>query len=555
MTARSGPGLAPRHRARPARTQPAYLAWVVPGVLALVLGLAGLGAPMLWRDELATWSAATRTPSQLWGMLHNTDAVLGPYYFGMHLWMAVFGQSASAMRLPSVLAMTAATIVVAVTGRRLGGTTAGLLGGLIFAIIPSVSRYAQEARPYAFATLFAALATLLLLRAMERPSWLRWGLYAVAVGAAGAANLVALSLLAGHIVIVGVACLRTGRIGEGTEGRVLGGGRPEPIDGQPLALAGWFCLSAAVGVILDAPLVIEGHSQSLSQIGHQPIPRAGDLIGLSGGLWPELFSSTPVAAVVILLALASVVCAVDARRRVAAAGILACAILPIVAVWVISIGPDSYWTFRYMLFTIPAWALAAGFGVAAIAGRLSALRPARVSSRLGFAVVATALVAVTVAAGAHDQREIRQYEAHNAWAFPEMMSNGEPVNYPAAAAVVAANERPGDAIIYQSSDLNHYEVDAAVAYYLRGKQLPAAVFQARTPVQADSLQAVQCGNPSLCITGTPRIWVVYIDHLTRNPVNPFSAIPKAQASYLTTLGYHTKHLWKATGITVALLTV
>jgi mannosyltransferase len=557
LTARSAPGLARGRPAQSARTPLRYLTWAVPGVLTLALGLLDLGVPMLWRDELATWSAATRTPSQLWGMLHNTDAVLGPYYFGMHLWMGVFGQSAVAMRLPSVFAMTAAAVAVALTGKRLGGTAVGLLGGLVFAVIPSVSRYAQEARPYAFATLFAALATLLLLRAMERPNWLRWALYAVAIGAAGAANLVALCILAGHIVIVGVDfSQRTVRIGgEGDAGRTLPGGRPEPIEGQPLALVGWFCISAAIGIVLDAPIVIEGHSQTAYQLGQQPVPHVADLFRPTGGLWAELFSSTPVSLLVVLLALTAVVWTAGARRRVTALYILACAVLPILAVWVISQGPNSYWTYRYMLFTVPAWALAAGFGIATIAERLSEARPAAISRRLFSAVVATAIVALTVVAGAHDQWEIRQYEAHNAWAFPVQMANGEPVNYPAAAAVIAENARPGDAIIYQSSDANHYEVNAAIAYYLRGKPPPTPVFQAETPVAADNLQAEQCEDPSLCITGTPRIWVVYVDHLAPNPSNPFSALPGAQASYLTILGYQTKFLWQATGITVALLTV
>jgi mannosyltransferase len=555
-TTHSAPDLTRGHGAASAPGPLRFLIWAIPGALTLVLGLLDLGVPMLWRDELATWSAATRTPSQLWGMLHNTDAVLGPYYFGLHLWMAVFGQSAVAMRLPSVFAMAAAAVAVTLTGKRLGGTAVGFLGGLIFAVIPSVSRYAQEARPYAFATLFAALATLLLLRAMERPSWLRWALYAVAIGAAGAANLVALCILVGHIVIVLVDFgQRTVRIGgEGDEGRTLPGGRPEPIEGQPLALVGWFCISAAVGIILDAPIVIEGHSQTAYQIGAQPVPHLSDLFQPSG-LWAELFTSTPVALLVILLTLTAVAWAAGARRRVAAVYVLACAVLPILAVWVISQGPNSYWTYRYMLFTVPAWALGAGFGIATIAERLSEARPAAISRRTFSAVVATAIVALTVVAGAHDQWEIRQYEAHNAWAFPVQMANGEPVNYPAAAAVIAQNARPGDAIIYQSGDANHYEVDAAIAYYMRGKPLPTPVFQAQTPVQADNLQAEQCVDPSLCITGTPRVWVVYVDHLTANPANPFSAIPGPQASYLTILGYQTKLLWQATGITVALLTV
>jgi mannosyltransferase len=276
---------------------------------------------------------------------------------------------------------------------------------------------------------------------------------------------------------------------------------------------------------------------------------------VSGGLWPELFASTPVALLVILLALTSVAWAAGARRRVAAVGILGCAILPILANWVISQGPDSYWTYRYMLFTIPAWALAAGFGTATIAERLAEARPKAISRGVFSAGVAAAIVALTIAAGVHDQSQIRTYEAHNAWAFPVQMPNGEPVDYPAAAAVIAKYARPGDAIIYQSSDANHYEVNAAIAYYMRGKKLPATLFEAANPVQANSLQANQCVDPSLCITGTPRVWVVYVDHLAYNSYNPFSAIPGPQGSYLTVLGYQTRLLWQATGITVALLTV
>jgi mannosyltransferase len=550
-------------RASAGRPRLTWLAWAVPTVVTAALGLYQINVPILWRDELATWSAASRTLPQLWAMVHNVDAVLGLYYLGLHLWMAVFGDSAAAMRLPSLLAMTGAAAVVALTGKRLGGIRVGLISGLIFAVIPSVSRYAQEARPYAFATLFAALATLLLLRAMERPTWLRWGCYTLALAAAGASNLVALCVLAAHAAIVAVDfCQRTVRIGDDDVpggGRILPGGRPEPVPGRPLALLGSFVLAAIVGVILDAPVVIEGHSQSASQIGQQPVPHVVALFGVIGGLWPELFASTPVALAVILLALASVVTLTGARQRVLAWYALAGGILPIVAVWFISQGPDSYWTFRYMLFTVPAWAVAAGLGVAGTAERAARLRlrlPRFARAwRPGYAAVATALVVVVAAFGAHDQLEVRKPLAHNLWAFPVPMVNGEPVDYQGAAAVIAANQRPGDAIAYMVSDANHYEVDTAIAYYLRGKPMPKTVFQAETPAQADTLQPVECIDPSSCLTGTPRIWVVYIDRLAGNPLRPFSALPGNESGYLEVLGYQTQALYQEDGITVALLTV
>ena len=62
----------------------AYLTWAVPAVVTAALGLFEVGVPQLWRDELASWSAASRTLPQLWAMLHNIDAVLGIYYFGLH---------------------------------------------------------------------------------------------------------------------------------------------------------------------------------------------------------------------------------------------------------------------------------------------------------------------------------------------------------------------------------------------------------------------------------------------------------------------------------------
>lgn len=556
ITARPASDVAAPEHATPRRPVVACLTWAAPAVVTAALGLFEIGVPQLWRDELASWSAANRSVPQLWAMLHNIDAVLGLYYFGLHLWMAVFGDSATAMRLPSVFAMAAAAVVVALIGRRLGGDVAGLASGLIFAVIPSVSRYAQEARPYAFATFFAALATLMFLRAMERPGWSRWVIYAIVLAAAGSANLVALCVAAGHLIIVlWDFCQRTVRIGgDGTadSGRALPGGRLAP-EGSPLLLVKRFCAAVIAGAILVSPLVIEGHAQQGWQIGQQASPHVAQLIGVNGGLWQELFSSVPVAAAVILLAVLSLVAAPDARRRSIAGYALALAVVPVVAVWLISRGPTSYWTFRYMLFSIAGWSVGAGIGVAYLADRFKQARLARLTGALSprFTVAAVLVVAVGLI-GLHDQLAIRQNEAHNLALYPETASNGQPVDYQAAAAIVEANARPGDGIVYQVSDVNHYQVDTSIAYYLRGKPKPTPVFQAQTQVESNSLQPVECVDPSACITGTPRLWVVFVDHLASDP---FSALPYSEEALLQTLGYQSQAMWQENGITVALLTV
>jgi mannosyltransferase len=556
ITARPASDVAAPEKATPRRRTVAWVTWAGPVVLSAALGLFEIGVPQLWRDELASWSAASRTLPQLWAMVHNIDAVLGIYYLGLHLWMAVFGDSATAIRIPSVIAMAGAAGVVALIGRRLGGSLAGFTSGLVFALIPSVSRYAQEARPYAFAMFFATLATLMFLRAMERPHWSRWAIYAVVLAAAGTANLVALTVCAGHLVILLWDFLqRTVRIGgDGTPdtGKALPGGRLAP-EGSPLLLIKRFVVAVIVGGILVSPLVIEGHSQQSWQIGGVATPHVAELFGVSGGLWQELFASVPAAAVIMLLAVVALVAAPDARRRTVAFYALAFAIAPVVAVWVISRGPTSYWTFRYMLFSITGWAIGAGLCISFLAERAKrSTRLARLSGSVSPRLaVAAVLVAVVGLVGIHDQMAIRQNEAHNLWAYPEMPSNGTPVDYQAAAAVIAANERPGDAIAFQVSDENHYQVDTAMEYYL-GSKLPTPVFQAQTQVQANSLQPVECVDPSACLTGTPRIWVVFVDHLA---TDPFSALPWSEETFLQYQGYETQTIWQENGITVALLTV
>lgn len=561
ITARRASDAAAPERAIPRRPTVAYLTWAAPVVVTAALGLFEIGVPQLWRDEFASWSAAGRTLPQLWAMLHNIDAVLGIYYFWLHLWMAVFGDSATAMRLPSVVAMAGAAGVVALIGQRLGGRAAGLASGLVFAVVPSVSRYAQEARPYAFAMLFAALATLMFLRAMERPKWSRWAVYAVVLALAGAANLVALTVAAGHLVIVlwdFLQCtVRIGGDGTAESGKRLPGGRLAP-EGSPLLLVKRFCAAVVAAAVLVSPLAVVGHAQEGGQIGQQPVPHVAQLLGVSGGLWQEMFASVPVAAAVMLLALVSLVAAPDARRRSIAGYALAFAVAPIVAVWLISRGPASYWTFRYMLFSVAGWSVGAGLGVAYLAQRVKQGRLARLTGALPprFAVAAV-LVAVVGLLGLHDQLAIRQSTAHNLWAYPETPANGTPVDYRAAAAVIAANERPGDGIAYETGDLNHYQVNTAMAYYLRGK-LPMPVFQAQTQVQANSLQPVECQDPSSCLKGTPRLWVVYVNHLAPDP---FTALPTVgpynvpEGGYLETIGYQIQRTWQENGIAVALLTL
>jgi hypothetical protein len=102
--------------------QAARLPWCWPALITLAFGLYQVGHPELWRDELASWSFASRPVPELISAARHTGATQLAYYLLLHVWMAAFGDSADAMRVPSVLAMAAAAACVALVGRRLGGT-------------------------------------------------------------------------------------------------------------------------------------------------------------------------------------------------------------------------------------------------------------------------------------------------------------------------------------------------------------------------------------------------------------------------------------------------
>jgi hypothetical protein len=103
--------------------------WAGPALLMLAVACYRVTGPELWRDELSSWSFASRPVPELVTIVRHSDASQLAYYLLLHYWMAVFGDSVLAMRMLSVLAMTGAAACVPLVGRRLAGDKAGLLAG------------------------------------------------------------------------------------------------------------------------------------------------------------------------------------------------------------------------------------------------------------------------------------------------------------------------------------------------------------------------------------------------------------------------------------------
>ncbi len=237
-------------------------AWmrVLPPVATFLIMMWGITGASYWRDEAATLSAVQRSLGDLLRMLGNIDAVHGAYYLLIWAFVRVGGAGELVTRLPSAVAMAAAAAAVAALGRRLVSPRAGLASGLVFAILPPVSMYGQDARPYAIVVMLAAVASYLLVRAMaadsgRRGRWLAG--YAACLAVLGIVDIFGLLLIAAHAVTVALRCLRTDDTraldaecrqvaGGGLAGRRRGGHDPDqPGAGPRLRAARHAVLAAA----------------------------------------------------------------------------------------------------------------------------------------------------------------------------------------------------------------------------------------------------------------------------------------------------------------------
>jgi mannosyltransferase len=423
--------------------------WVLPPAVMLAMGLWRITGPSYWRDEGATLTALHRSFPQLLRMLRNVDAVHGAYYVIMWPLVHAFGTSEIATRLPSVLAMAVTAAATAAIGRRLVSPGAGLAAGLVFAILPQVSRYAQDARSYAMVAALGTTASYLLVRAIgtagRRRGWLAG--YAACMGAMSLLSIFGIFLIAAHAATVGLAWLpKQDRRGWLT---ALRGGRPAA--GKSLAL-GWLA-AAAVAVILASPALLGGVAQRTTAGWIKP-PRGATVVDLSllVGRWQLIVAC----AVVVVLGLAVSARSGWAGLRAAWPPQLTALTVP----WLILppallIGisfVQPLFVNRYVLYCLPALALLVGAGLAAL-GRIAGLA----------ALVTIALLGIS------SQLAVRSASGH-----------GD--NIRGADRIIAQHRQPGDAVIYVGKDANYF-----TAAYPYGLARLYNVAQDKTAAQNDML--------------------------------------------------------------------
>ena len=152
--------------------------------LCLAFRLPALGDLAFWFDEVIT----ADTLNMSWQDLVADRLANGhfPFYFGLLKGLGLAGGSEFALRLPSAIFDSLAGGVVALIGRRLDGRVGSLAAALLYAMMPSLILYGQEARPYAMLLLFLTLAMFGQMTLLIRPDHGRRHAAVATIGTLGA---------------------------------------------------------------------------------------------------------------------------------------------------------------------------------------------------------------------------------------------------------------------------------------------------------------------------------------------------------------------------------
>jgi mannosyltransferase len=514
--ARPGPGTAGIW----ARYGPAAIAAAAVMAVLGVWGLARSGS--MGNDEVATRWAALLSLRDLAHLLRHVDAVHGLYYLLMHGWV-VLGSSPTVLRIPSVLSMIAAAVLIVILARRLTGSGwAALFAGLIMALTPTISYYAQTARSYALVYTCVLGATLALLYALSgeqeggRPR--RWVLYGLLITLAAYLNEIALLVLAAHAVTVLLA-----RYGRRT-------------------LIHW-AVTSAVAVVLVGPLLALSARED-GAVAWIPRPTLGDLKALGH----DYFGATAVvAALIVICVIAALLPPLGRERqpRQAAGGEAAAEaavpwwrqrgvtlqsvaapllVLPAALLIIESLVARPLYTDRYVLYGEAGAALLAGAGAYRVGRWLAGAAGQRWLVWVPGAVLCVCALVLQLGA----QHRVRTPESR-------LYDFGGPSRF------VAAHARPGDGVLF----FNDFFRKARLGYpedFRKVTDFAMAV----SPTRAGSFRGINKPVAAIqpLMLGYQRIWVVGWtpeQHLGVGPIEEQAAVLRSRFSLAARHQY--RNIW------------
>jgi len=425
----------------------------VPPLVMFLTALWKINGPSFWRDEAATLSAVRRPLPQLWHFLARTDVVHGAYYLLMLPVTRILGTSELAVRLPSALAVAAATAGISAIAARLVSERAGIVAGLMFVVFPVASRYGQEARSYSIVLALAVLASYLLCRALTSASAGKglWIAYSMALAGLGWMNLMGMLIIPAHGITVCWA-IRTAA--------------------RPKRVAVSWLTSAVAAIVLVSPLVVLAWPQRHGTERFLAITSIRAIAGAPG----HLAGSWNILPLVVLLA----VMVFWPKLAYPDLGRLCLPWLIVPPAVLLAAGAVfPVYDLRYVLFCVPALALLAGAGLDTLASK----SPVR-------AIVAG--MVLLAALGIPAQLSYRGPDGH-----------GD--NIRLAAQIVASHEHVGDAVLYQPPWWR--QISAAYSYGF-ARLNDVALY--RTPGQAGDFTGIQlpAGQIRKRLLAYQRVWLV-----------------------------------------------
>ena len=168
--------------------------WEMAGyglLLAVAMGLwlAGVTGP-LWLDETYSWWQISAGVTKIWSRSFPTPSY--GYSYALWLWQTIFGSKEWVLRVPSLIAMGAAGVVLYRCAREFFTRDVAAAVVLVFAVHPIVQNEAIDVRPYAMGILVVCGAIWSLLQWVKTNS----AKYAALLGIFAAATLYFQLLLA-----------------------------------------------------------------------------------------------------------------------------------------------------------------------------------------------------------------------------------------------------------------------------------------------------------------------------------------------------------------------
>ncbi|MBN1437690.1 MAG: glycosyltransferase family 39 protein [Sedimentisphaerales bacterium] len=151
------------------------LTWYTIALLIIIgvgtfLRVYHLGKESLWVDEGYTIRSASLDLYELFELTSTYDQHPPLYYGIVHFWIKVFGDSETALRMPSAIFGSLIILVLYKIGRLLFSRNMALIGALLCSVSLFQIYYSQEARSYILLALLASLSTYYFLLSMRNKS-------------------------------------------------------------------------------------------------------------------------------------------------------------------------------------------------------------------------------------------------------------------------------------------------------------------------------------------------------------------------------------------------